>query len=172
MKSKYLVFSSLVLISFIFGACDMLRSLAGRPSSRDIEVMRVELLEEQKKEQVRADSLKEVQRVEAEKKAALDSLMALPENILRTASSLKIKPEELKHAYAIVIGAFRDEANAAKSASRAEEAGYSAELLSFRGGLKAVAVCGTNDVRDILSSFNKIRTESFCPKDGWILVTE
>ena len=172
MKSKYLVFSSLVLISFIFGACDMLRSLAGRPSSQDIEVMRVELLEEQKKEQVRADSLKEVQRVEAEKKAALDSLMALPENILRTASSLKIKPEELKHAYAIVIGAFRDEANAAKSASRAEEAGYSAELLPFRGSLKAVAVCGTNDARDILSSFNKIRTESFCPRDVWILVKE
>ena len=132
----------------------------------------LELGEEQMKEQVRAASLKEVRREEAEKKAALDSLMALPENILRTASSLKIKPEELKHAYAIVIGAFRDEANAAKSASRAEEAGYSAELLSFRGGLKAVAVCGTNDVRDILSSFNKIRTESFCPKDVWILVKE
>ena len=150
----------------------MLRSLAGRPSSRDIEVMRVELVEEQKKAQAQADSLKELQRVEAEKKAALDSLMALPENILRTASSLKIKPEELKNAYAIVIGAFKDEANAAKSASRAEEAGYSAELLSFRGGLKAVAVAGTDDVCEILASFNKIKIESFCPKDVWILVKE
>lgn len=175
MKSKYLVFSSLVLVSCLFSGCDMLRSLAGRPTSKDIGVLRIEIIQEETKKKVEADSLLAVQKQredEAASAAALDTLKSLRGNVLRKASTLGVDLSGIEGHYNIILGAFKDEANAEKFASRVSDAGYRAGIIPFRNSLKAVGVGSTDDPKAIYDCLNKVRKESFCPGEVWILVKE
>jgi cell division septation protein DedD len=74
--------------------------------------------------------------------------------------------------YSIVIGSYRDRANAMKYSEKLTSDGYPAEAVSFRNGFTAVGVCPTDDPSELLASLRKVRKERFCPKEVWILVNE
>ncbi len=153
----------------------MLRSLAGRPTSKDIDVLRIEIVQEEVRLKAEADSLLEVQKqreAEAASAAALDSLKNLPGNVLRKASSLGVDLSGVEGRYNIILGAFKDKANAEKFAARVSEAGYHAGIIPFRNSLNAVGAGSTDDPKAIFDCLNKIRKESFCPGEVWVLVKE
>lgn len=176
MKNKFLVFSAFMLTALLCCGCDFFRSLAGRPTSSDIEAMRVELVRREAAEAARLDSLERVRFEAAEAAriaAATDSLNAM-KGYLRTPSRFSGFSSATVAAskYYIVLGSFLDRANAENYCKRLESEGYPAEALGFRNGFTAVGACPTDDPSEVLASLRRLRAESFCPKDVWILLNE
>lgn len=166
----------LIVISLLsLSGCDFMRKLAGRPTSEDVEVMRLERLRaEETALQARLDSLRNVEQMMVQDSLnALDSIRQLGGSILNPASLGGLFATKLEARYYIILGSFRSRANAEGLFNVAKNAGYKPALISFgKGGLIAVGVCPVNRLADAYSSLNSVRKESFCPKDVWILVNE
>lgn len=173
MKTRYIL---LVLMSaMLLTGCDFMRKLAGRPTSEDIELKRLELIRaEEAALQARLDSLKNVeQRMLKDSLDALDSIRQLGGSILNPASLGGLFATRLESRYYIILGSFRMRSNAESLFNLAKDAGYRPALISFgKGGLIAVGVCPVNRLQDAYKSLNEVRKEKFCPKDVWILVNE
>lgn len=173
MRSRYIL---LVLMSaMLLTGCDFMRKLAGRPTSEDIELKRLELIRaEEAALKARLDSLKNIeQRMLKDSLDALDSIRQLGGSILNPASLGGLFATKLESRYYIILGSFRVRSNAESLFNRAKDAGYRPALISFgKGGLIAVGVCPVNRLQDAYKSLSEVRKEKFCPKDVWILVNE
>ena len=155
--------------------CDFMRKLAGRPTSEDVEMKRIEILRaEEAALQARLDSLRKVeQRMIQDSLNALDSIRQIGGSILNPASLGGLFATKLEARYYIILGSFRTRANAESLFKVAKEAGYKPALISFgKGGLIAVGVSPVNRLPDAYTALNDVRKEKFCPKDVWILVNE
>ena len=93
--------------------------------------------------QARLDSIRKAEeKVVADSLAALDSLNAHG-LVMSDASRLGgLVDEGLASRYHIIIGVFREKANARKLALQAEESGFSARLIECKRGMIAVGVLG------------------------------
>ena len=154
--------------------CDFFRVMAGRPTSKDIDAKRIRIMKaEEAALQARLDSIRRVEeKIVSDSLSALDSLTARGV-VMSDVSRLGGLVEENNRArYCIMIGAFRDKDNARKLASKAEAAGFSAELMECRSGMIAVGVCHSDRIAQTFEAFKRLRQESFCPKDSWILLNE
>ena len=172
------VIAALLVSICLLGGCDFFRQLAGRPTSQDIERKRVLLEQEAVRLRRQEDSLRVVREREQERlRLEADSLAALEE--VRS-SGVKVVPStrvvsaraELDSQYYVVIGAFSMAELAKRQASRAEDAGYTALQIPFRNGLTAVGACPSDRLSEALASLKKLRGESFCPAEAWILHKE
>ena len=176
MRNKILVFSAFIMTLALCTGCDFFRTLAGRPTSSDIEAMRVELSAREAAEAARRDSLERVRReaMEAARIAAATDTLQSMKGLLRSPSRFAglAKDSTPSARYSIVIGSYRDRANAMKYSEKLTSEGYPAEAVSFRNGFTAVGVCPTDDPSELLASLRKVRKERFCPKEVWILVNE
>lgn len=179
----YIMRKSLALLAlaalFTLTGCDFFRTLAGRPTSEDIEVRKLQiLLVEQARHQARIDSLKIEQQRLRDSLAILDSLAALDMihqnggTILNPSAMGGLFATRLESRYHIIIGSFRRRDFAEKLLGTASECGYSPSLISFRSGLIAVGLCPCNTLTEASESLAKVRLEPFCPHDVWILVNE
>ena len=181
MRKAYLV--SAFLLCFVLAGCndlrDNLRRLAGRPDSEAIAAKRAIIEEEERLERERADSLKAAaDSVRAAEKAAADSLALL--DTIRQSRTMMLPLSSLRRAdvrnidkrYYAVIGAFSVMDNARRQASRAEKAGYPAFCVKYGHDRWAVLSCGADRLAQIWDSVNRIRKESFCKNQAWILVNE
>lgn len=153
--------------------CDFMRKLAGRPTSEDIEKIRVEkLLAEEAALKASLDSLK------AEKQSVQDSIDALEMFVQQGGTVLNpsklggLYTTKLQYKYYVIIGAFRTRSNAESLFNTAEKAGYKPVLISFRNGLLAVGLTPADECRNAVEMIRAIRLEPFCPADVWILVNE
>ena len=72
--------------------------------------------------------------------------------------------------YYIVVGAFKDRANAESLLTVVREAGYSPVLINFRNGFNAIGIAPANDLLHVFQSLKQVKKEGFCPDDVWILV--
>lgn len=142
-------------VALLATGCDFFRSLAGRPTSRDIAVMKAEIQRRQ------ADSLEKaaaaqqaVEPVEAEK----------PEE---SAPAPAVNPG--KKRFYVIMGAFSNKENANKCAARLKDLGYETEFFGFTEGRTAVGIGGTDDAQEIKAFFDGIRRQDFCPEGVWIL---
>ena len=158
----------LLLCSMVLSGCDFFRALAGRPLSAEIEAKR-ELIERQlrEKEQRRLDSLNTVRRIEADSLAALSRLAELSAVILE-AQSLGGLVEETAPGYSIVVGSFKNAANAEKLVNRIGE-GYEVAVKAFKNGMYAVTLCESPSIVQLAADYENILNEKFCPSDVWIL---
>lgn len=168
--------SSLLLVMFmlvVFTGCDFLRAVAGRPTSKDIENKRIEIIKaEENALQARLDSIRlEKEKAVADSLAALDSLAAYGVTITGPDRLGGLAGTVLESRYYIIVGAFRESANAGKLFDVASEKGYAPVLISCRSGMTAVAMCPADSITEIEDSYRKLRKESFCPKEAWILVS-
>ena len=102
----------------------------------------------------------------------LDSLKQMRGTILNPSAMGGLYTTKLDYRYYIVVGAFTMRSNAEKLLTRVQDAGYVATLISFRNGYNAVGVCQTDRLPEAFASLKKVKTESFCPPDVWILVNE
>lgn len=166
----------LVILSLLcLTGCDFMRKLAGRPTSEDVEMKRIEILRaEEAALQARLDSLRNVeQKMIRDSLNALDSIRQLGGSILNPASLGGLFATKLEARYYIILGSFRSRANAEGLFNVAKDAGYKPALISFgKGGLIAVGVSPVNKLSDAFTALNGVKKEKFCPKDVWILVNE
>ena len=176
MKRFVLLFACAVVL---LSGCDFLRSLAGRPTSEDLEAKRavIELAREEARRQAELDSLERVRRRMADSLAALeehllDSLTQTRGTILNPTRLGGLYTTKLEAKYYIIVGAFRTRSYAERKLNKCSEAGYTATIISFRNGLLAVGVCPSDSINDTWNKLRELRGTDICPKDAWILVNE
>ena len=177
MKKTILLLLSLATV--LVSGCDFMRTLAGRPTSAELEVKRDSILKAQEEAlyQARIDSLERVRQRMADSLAALDqhlldSLAQTKGTILNPTRLGGLYTTKLDAKYYIIVGAFRTRAYAERKHGKCTEAGYTSTIVSFRNGLMAVAICPSDSLNDTLKKLQELRGNGICPKDGWILVNE
>ena len=165
---------------FVFTGCDFFRTLAGRPTSKDIENIQVrtllaeraELLSENLVLEKRCDSLLKAYRTVTDSLNALDSISQYGGSVLNPTTLGGLFSTRLEARYYIIVGAFKYRTNAELLLKNAVEKGYRPALISFRNGKMAVGVCPTNNIKDAFIALKKVRQEPFCPADVWVLLNE
>ena len=178
MKKLTLVFASVLLLCLVSG-CDFFRSLAGRPSSRDIEAKRVRLEQIAQKEAAFKDSLERARldSIARERQAVADSLHAIDTlthigKLHKASSYVNIPGSRLRSRYAVVVGVFSSEANAKRLCARYEAQGFEAYVLKYRSTLCAVLVSPCNRIADALNAYRLVRSLPDSSKETWILSNE
>lgn len=174
---RIILISAIFLLPFTY-SCEQVRKLAGRPTSAEVEDIRLaRIQEEEARHQARLDSLRVVQQQMQDSLAALeahllDSLSHSRGSMMNTSSLGGLDAATLQARYCIVVGAFRNPANAERKASQCNGEGYSATIIAFRNGLNAVCVCPSDDLNVVLRQLRVLRGNGICPSDAWILVNE
>lgn len=179
MNRRLLALSCLAIAVLTLDGCDMLRKIAGRPTSSDLNAMRIEIIEEDEaaaadeaRQKAYEDSVSLAEQRARRSEEVLDSLRSSGSII--TPSKLGVVEEKsaLSANYYIIIGAFKEKSNAERLAAKVEAAGYPAKLISLKTGMNAVGICESDDAGTVNQWLNKVRNESFCPKEAWVLVRE
>ena len=142
------VLSSVALLA---SGCDFFRTLAGRPTSADIEAKRQAI------------------RIEEERKAALAAADTIAMQKDSVPEAVAVTQEAGKKRFYIVLATFSKEENARKFQLRIADKGYPGELMGFKGGYTAVGICGTDDESEIKESLKEIKRQDFCPEGVWII---
>ena len=135
--------------------CDFFRSLAGRPTSKDIAVMKAGIQRRQ------ADSLERA----AAMRRALEP--GEPAESQEPDPAPAVNPG--KKRYYVMMGAFSNQENASRWAGRLKELGYETEFFGFTEGRTAVGICGTDDESEAKASMAEVKRQDFCPEGVWIL---
>ncbi len=161
----------LLVVTTIVSGCDFFRSLAGRPTSKDIELKRREILKQKAElEKAKQDSITLAQKAEADSLVAVE---AISQWIYPTSDMGGLtKDMNLSHKYYVIIGAYRVKANAERVLEQVSQAGYHVELIGFQNYLYAIGLSPSNKIAEIHASYLKITKEPFCPKGAWILLNE
>lgn len=159
-------------------SCDFVRTIAGRPTSAELEIMHMKkMAAEEARHQAVLDSMERVKQhmadsLEALDQHLLDSLTQAKGTILNPSKLGGLYTTKLEAKYCIVVGAFKDRRNAEKKLQQCSEAGYTATIVSFRNGFNAVAICSSDSLDETLKTMKQIRGTKICPKDCWILINE
>lgn len=160
----------------VFTGCDAFRKLAGRPTSEDIREKRSQIAMLVEAEKHRADSLEAaLAAVKAQEKAwrDLSEVPGSPEFVtLSSLGGLASKDMALDNHYYIIIGAFKEIANAGKMLKNVTDAGFSGTIINFSSGLNGVGACPSDNLDSILDGMEKLKKEPFYPAEAWILVNE
>ena len=155
--------------------CDFIRWVAGRPTSRQLEKMRVEKLRrEELRHQARLDSMRAVQTQMADSLAALEGFLL---DSLSHRNGAMYTPNRfggmetsaIDSKYCIVVGAFREAGNAERMMLHCADLGYPATIVRFRNGLSAVAICQSDNFSEVVVRLNNIRGEGVLPATSWLL---
>ena len=171
-KTLILAIATLTLVT----SCDFVRTLAGRPTSAQLEqIRRQKMAAEEARHQAVLDSMAQAEKAMAEALAAreqelLDSLTQAKGTVLNPSKLGGLFTTKLESKYCIVVGAFRNRSNAERKLTQCNEAGYTATIVSFRNGLLAVAVCPSDNLEETLKTLKQLRGTEVCPQDGWILM--
>lgn len=168
-------FLTLLMLASLFTltGCDFFRILAGRPTSEEIELKKVEMLRaEQEVLQARLDSIRIAQQMVQDSIAALDSIKQIGGTILNPARLGGLFATKLESRYYVIIGAFKVRQNAEALLCRAVDAGYAPALISFNNGIIAVGLCPCNSIVNAKEALLKVKKEAFCPSDVWLLLNE
>lgn len=173
MKKSLILFLALATV---VSSCDFVRSIAGRPTSEQLEQIRLDkMAREEAAHQARLDSLKRVQQqmeeaMAAREKHLLDSLSQASGTILNPSALGGLFTTKLESKYYIIVGAFRNRSYAERKLKACNDEGYTGTIISFRNGLLAVGVCPSNNLQETLDKLNQMRGTGICPKEGWILM--
>ena len=150
MRRSLTIVSVLLSAALLVTGCDFFRVLAGRPTSKEIEAKRVEIL--------RAS----VRNNHAAKK---DKDAAQQDDGPSAGSGIG---KEKKRFY-VIMGAFSSRENAERYAEKIKEYGYEPEYFGFTEGRTAVGIGGTDDPEEAKAFMNKLKGQDFCPGGVWIL---
>lgn len=136
--------------------CDFFRSVLGKPTSKDIERMRVEA---------------EI----AERKAEEDRLKAEQEAIALAEAQRKLEEAEaLKQAqlererYYVIYGSFKHEGNADKLYARLANEGHKPRKIRFRNGFTLIATNAFENEQDAMRELYRMRDDYRNPYDMWV----
>ncbi len=172
MKRIALAFSGIAILLLCVTACDFIRSLAGRPTSAEIESKKGMIAAKERAEQEKADSIDRVAARLAREQDCLDSLKATGCVFTEIASLNGRVTSDLANKYYIICGAFADEANAGNMAKDLKDKGYACEIILYRNGRNVVAACPTDDVCELYGAYSSLSEAELIPADSWILVND
>lgn len=148
------VLSVLLIAVTMLSSCDFFRSILGKPTSKDIERMKIEAAAQAKKQR-QLDSINKA-------KAEADAIAAAQLEALT----------KLNDKYYVILGSFKVEDNATKMYAMLEKNGYTPKTIRFKNGFDLVSVASFNDYHKALNELDNLRAYEFCPEDVWIYGVE
>ena len=159
MTRRFLILVALLSVTIVVTGCDFFRVLAGRPTSKEIEAKRAEILRSAQDDKVVAQDDKDsVPQQDQDSVQVAKPEMAVP-----------ARPAGEKKRYYVIMGAFSSRENAAKYAERIKSFGYEPEFFGFTEGRTAVGVGGTDDPEEAKAFMRELKGQDFCPEGVWIL---
>lgn len=172
---RIFLFILVCLTGMTLSSCDFLRSVAGRPTSAELNAAKVQ----NEKPEVRVDTVKVVEKVvvvdtvmvaEPEYKLEKHSgRLSVPFAYTHTTSKLVAEPE---YNYYVLVGTYRQKGTMNKMISQAKEAGYRSYQLKYENGLVSVGLCPSNKLGEAVDSYLKLKREAFCPADACVLIAK
>ena len=111
---------AIVSVLLVCSSCDMFRKIAGRPTSDEIEARRSEAV----KKDAMIEALKQRQQAQADSLAIVDSIRRMETDVLSLSEIGDLYTTALDHRYYIIVGSFRNGANADAMLKTASDAGY------------------------------------------------
>jgi len=172
MKGRILTVGILAALALLLSGCDAFRSMAGRPTSEDIEMKRQAIDAQQAARQARLDSLRMEEERIARYKAAEESINSCGLIIITPGEIRSLSGVALDFKYALMLGSFKEESNAVKLSSRLAEKGFGSSLIRYNNGSVAVAASPTDDAVTFLSAMEALRKDEICPADAWVLINQ
>lgn len=161
---------SLVILFLIsISSCDFFRSLAGRPTSAEIEIKRQMIIRAEAAHQAMLDSVKAVEKKLADSLAIVDSLQKMNVSIISPSKLGGLKSSENKRHYYIIVGSFMDKNNAQRHLSAMQAAGHEGEIMQFKNGYSAVAICGSESRVAVSDTMARLLSVGAIDKNSWIL---
>lgn len=172
--------SLVILSAFLLTGCDFFRTLAGRPTSKEIEAKQISALLAEKAELMAANESLEAKYNEVldelhsvkDSLNALDSISQYGGTILNPTTLGGLFSTKLEARYYVIVGAFKYRSNAETLFKTAQKKGYKPALISFRNGRMAVGLCPSNNIKEAFEGLKKVKQETFCPSDVWVLRNE
>ncbi len=149
-------------------SCDFVRAALGRPTSADLETMRVKLAE-----------IREQQRRDSTAQALADSLAAAAADSTAMAAEdpagsmpVVILKEDLTKQYHVIAGCFSTPEAAIKECSRIKAAGCTTALVfKLRTDRFAVSCFGGDTYQEAADAMAEFSVSEICPPDLWIYNT-
>ena len=161
-------------VALMATGCDFFRVLAGRPTSKDIEAKREQILRSALR-QAQDSALRQAQDSalrQAQDSVQNDGSQVKPETSEESArpagNQVAAKPGEKKRFY-VIMGAFSSRENAERYADRIKGFGYEPEFFGFTEGRTAVGIGGTDDQEEAKAFMKELKGQDFCPEGVWIL---
>lgn len=160
----YFVFLSMMLL---LCSCDFMRKVAGRPLSADISA-KAALLE--KREREIKDSLDKVAAYKQWKRDQREGADALEQMGCKISEvfSFGQPEEELQNVYSVIIGVYRNVAVANRQIADVKAKGYDPYTIHFKGGVQAVVLYSSDDLKAVSETVSSAKGIDACPKDAWI----
>lgn len=157
MKSKnvYRLVPALLMAALLFTGCDFFRSIVGKPTSKDLERMKIEAAEKAARQKRQQDSLKAAQAVQLERE-------------MYEAAARKYLLDESAGKYHVIIGSYKLQDNASKMFARLENGGYSPRYVMFENGFYGVSVAGYDNMREARKTMYDVMELAYCPEDVWV----
>lgn len=172
MKFRLSTTIAFMLLMLSLTGCDFIRTLAGRPTSADIAARKVRIIQQENrrfKEQALQDSLAAVRLAEKARETAAEAIGTLGYVVQSSDQVRSLNGIRLEHAYSLMIGTYHNADNAAKLAESIRELGFPTDVIRFYSGAVAIAACATDDPVEFLQFMEKVKGQSFCRPDAWIL---
>lgn len=157
MKSLLRLSVILLSVTVMVTGCDFFRVLAGRPTSKEIEAKRVEIL--------RSAVRQSQDSVNVDRSPVNPGVTEEAAEPVRPAG---ITSGEKKRFY-VILGAFSSRGNAERYAERIKTFGYEPEFFGFTEGRTAVGIGGTDDAEQAKAFMKELKGQDFCPDGVWIL---
>ncbi len=140
------IMAVLLSIAFTLSGCDFFRSIAGKPTSKELAQLKIDAANAEKQKQ---DSI------------ARAAQIALNEQNAALKNSLDKK-------YYVVVGSFKVPKNADNFKERLDSKGYNTQIIQFKNGYKVLAAFGSDNYAEAYREMEKIMEFQFCPYDVWI----
>ena len=178
MTRRFLILVALLSVTIVATGCDFFRVLAGRPTSKEIEAKRAEILRsaQDDKGSVPQQDQDSVQVAKPETAASerrddgqRPHSAAAEQSEARMDAAVPARPAGEKKRYYVIMGAFSSKDNAVKYAERIKSFGYEPEFFGFTEGRTAVGVGGTDDPEEAKAFMRELKGQDFCPEGVWIL---
>lgn len=156
------IFTLAMAAVLLFSGCDRIRSMMGKPTSSDLERLRVEKEAQQKAER---DSI-----ARAEETLAVDSVAAVtPE--APAAAKPSVMPAGHLPRYSVIVGSYVKDYNVRAMTRRMEKLGEKVTVIPFKSGFTGVAVFTTGDFAEARAKRKQILASGAVPSDTWIYDT-
>ena len=135
-------------------SCDAVRSMLGKPTSKDLEILRLE-------------------QEAARQQARLDSIAALQAEVERIAAEQEAAVNKVSSRYYVAMGGFKVPSNAVNYKDYLEKQGYDILAVRFKTGYDVLLTSGTDNYYEALRSMKRfMEYEKTCPYDIWIYDTK
>jgi hypothetical protein len=142
------IFSLFLIAATMMTSCDFFRKIAGKPTSKDIERMRIE--------------------AQAKKQRQLDSINKAKADSLARIAAEEAAKKALNDRFYVILGSFKVPGNAERMYAFLEKNNYTPRNIRFKNGFDLVSAASTNNLQEALRIMEDLLSYEYCPDDVWV----